>query len=90
MCSQSTEILHIKMWDFFFITSKICSVSCDEVHCEYWCYLRWFHRDDVNNFLLFSIYSNEIVHELLQKPRKKFLHQVEILLRNCFLKKEVV
>lgn len=70
-CSQSTEISYVKVWDFFHYLSF---ALCDEVRCEYWYYLRRFYSDDVNNFILFSIYSNKIVHELLQKPRKKFLH----------------
>lgn len=84
ICSQSTEILYIKTWDFFFIMSKFCSVLCDEVHCEYWNYQIWFYSD-VNSFFWFSICSDKIVHELLQKPSKKFLHKVNILLRNHVL-----
>lgn len=84
ICSQSTEILYIKTWDFFFIMSKFCSVLCDEVHCEYWNYQIWFYSD-VNSFFWFSICSDKIVHELLQKPSKKFLHKVNILIRNHVL-----
>lgn len=80
ICSQSTEIYTLKC-GIFFITSRKAEQNF-EVHCEYWYYLRWFYSDHVNNLVLFSIYSNKVVHELLQKPRKKFLHQVEILLRN--------
>lgn len=75
---------------FFSTTSKFCSVSCDEVHYEYWYYLKWFNPDDVNNLISCSIYSNKIVHELLRKPRKDFLPQVEILSDTMFLKGKCV
>lgn len=70
ICSQSTEILYIKTWDFFFIMSKFCAVLCDEVHCEYWNYQIWFYSD-MNSFFWFNICSDKIVHELLQKPSKE-------------------
>lgn len=71
---------------FFFYYFKFCSVSCDEVHYEYQYYLKWFNTDDVNNLISCSIYSNKIVHELLRKPTKNFLPQVEILFRKHVFK----
>lgn len=67
---------------FFFTTSRFYSVLYDEVRYEYWYHLKWFYTDDVNNFISFSIYSNKIAYELLQKPRKIFLPQFEVLFRN--------
>lgn len=90
ICSQRPETLYIKMWNFFFFTtSMFCSVSCGKVHYEYWYYLKWFNIDDVNNLMSFSIYSNKIIQELLQKPRRNFLPQVEILFRNHVFKRKV-
>lgn len=73
----------------FFTTSRFCSVLCDEVHYEYWYYLKWFYTGYVNNLISFSIYNNKIVHELLQKPRKNFLPQVGILFRKHILERKV-
>lgn len=70
----------------FFTTSSFCSLLCDEVCYGYWYYLKCFYTDDVNDLISFSIYSNKIVHELLQKPRTNFLPQVEILFRNDIFK----
>lgn len=84
ICSHSTVILNMKMWDFF-ITPGFCSGWCG---CEYWRYLRWFYCADVNRVILLSICCSKTAHELLQNPRKKFLNRFKRILRNHMEKKK--